>query len=311
MIYPTYFESRKSIHLFGLFKNFEYLKKLFIDNKLPKVLMLSGKKGSGKSTLLNHLMFFIFDKDNYNEKNCELLTKSTFYYQFVANTFQNIIYLSGSNFKNIKIEDIRNLKTKIFQTTISDKPRFIILDDVELFNNNSLNALLKIIEEPTKNNYFILVDNKSQPLIETIKSRCLEIKIILKEEIKHQIIISLIKKFNIKLSIDPKNSKLTPGNFIKYNHIYEENQISPDDDYFENLSILLNLYKKNKDILFIDMIFFLTDYYFNNSKKNIAFSNNKIVEYKKFFFQNINKFFLYNLNQKALINILHNKINND
>ena len=32
-------------------------------------------------------------------------------------------------------------------------PRFIILDDVELFNNNSLNALLKMIEEPS-----ILID---------------------------------------------------------------------------------------------------------------------------------------------------------
>ena len=35
-----------------------------------------------------------------------------------------------------------------------NKPRFIIFDDVELFNNNSLNALLKIIEEPSKNNFF-------------------------------------------------------------------------------------------------------------------------------------------------------------
>ena len=31
-----------------------------------------------------------------------------------------------------------------------------------------LNALLKIIEEPSKNNYFILINNKSKPLIETL-----------------------------------------------------------------------------------------------------------------------------------------------
>ena len=89
--------------------------------------------------------------------------------------------MSGSSFQSTKIEDIRNLKKKIFQTSISDKPRFIIFNDVELFNHNSLNALLKIIEEPSKNNHFILIDNKTKPLIETIKSRCLEIKIILKE----------------------------------------------------------------------------------------------------------------------------------
>ena len=31
-----------------------------------------------------------------------------------------------------------------------DNKRFIILDDVELFNINSINALLKVIEEPER-----------------------------------------------------------------------------------------------------------------------------------------------------------------
>ena len=33
-------------------------------------------------------------------------------------------------------------------------PRFIIFDDAEQLNLTSVNALLKIIEEPTKNNFF-------------------------------------------------------------------------------------------------------------------------------------------------------------
>ena len=63
--------------------------------------------------------------------------------QLKNNIFQNIIYLQGSDFKSIKVEDIRNLKSKILQSTIVNKERFIILDDVELFNINSLNALLE------------------------------------------------------------------------------------------------------------------------------------------------------------------------
>ena len=49
----------------------------------------------------------------------KLIKKSNFYNQFFNNIFENIIYLSGSNFKNIKIEDIRNLK-KLFI-----KPQFL------------------------------------------------------------------------------------------------------------------------------------------------------------------------------------------
>ena len=174
MTFPVYFDSKKSLSLFGLRENFEFLKDLYIKDKLPKVLMLSGKKGCGKSTLINHIMFYIFDQDNYNKKTNVLNPNSVFYNHFLNDIFTNIIYLSGSFFKNVKIEDIRDLKKKIYQTSISDKPRFVILDDVELFNNNSLNALLKIIEEPAKNNYFLLINNKSKPLIETILSRSLE-----------------------------------------------------------------------------------------------------------------------------------------
>ena len=179
MALPVYFNPKKTSNLFGLIDNLKLLLSLYIKNKLPNILMLSGTKGSGKLTLINHLMFYIFDKENYNEKTYEFSCDSTFYNQYLNNIFTNIIYLSGSDFKNVAIEDIRNLKTKIYQTSISDLPRFIILDDVELFNSNSLNALLKIIEEPSKNNYFLLINNKSKPLIDTIKSRCLEKKIFL------------------------------------------------------------------------------------------------------------------------------------
>jgi len=311
MTFPVFFDSKNSLNLFGLDENFNFFKNLYIKKKLPKVLMLSGKKGSGKSTLVNHIMYYIFDKENYNLKTNELNSNSKFHNQFKNNINTNIIYLSGSNFKNVKIEDIRNLKIKIFKTTISDKPRFIILDDIELFNNNSLNALLKIIEEPTKNNYFILINNKTKPILETIKSRCLDIKIILNESNRVNIIESLTKKNNLNLFIDPKASMLSPGNFIKFNYIFEENQISFEEDFLKNLKSLLNLYKEDKNPIFIDMILFLTDNYFNNLKTKKSFTSDKVIECKRFIFENINKFFLYNLNQNALLNTIDSKINDE
>jgi len=311
MTFPVYFDSKKSLNLFGLSDNFIFLKNLYSNNKLPKVLMMTGKKGLGKSTLMNHLMFYIFDKNNYDLSNNILTSKSDFYNRFLNNVFPNIIYVSGSDTKSTKIEDIRNLKKKIFKTSISSEPRFIILDDVELFNINSLNALLKIIEEPSDNNYFLLINNQSKPLIATIKSRCLEIKIILNEKKRLSIINSLIEKFKINLTIDPKVSELTPGYFIKFNHIFEENEISNDQDFLKNLSILLNLYKKNKDLMFIDSILFLTDNYFNNLKNEKSINSDKLVEYKSFVFENISNFFTYNLNQNALLNAISNKIYNE
>ena len=310
MTIPSFFDPKKSLNLYGLFDNFNFFKNLYLKNRLPKVLMLSGKKGIGKSTIINHLMFFIFDKKNFNENTCEFAANSTFYNQFINNIYPNIIYVSGLDSKNTKIDDLRNLKTKILQSTISDLPRFIIFDDVELFNINIMNSLLKLIEEPSRKNYFILINNKSKKLIETISSRCLDIKIILNEQKRLDIIELLINKFNINnLVINSKSSQLTPGYFIKFNYIFIENEISLDKDFLKNLSILLNLYKKDKDIIYIDIILFLTDNYFNGLKEKNLFNNDKIIEYKRFVFDNINKYFIYNLNQKALLNIIDNKIN--
>ncbi|MDC1130547.1 AAA family ATPase [Pelagibacteraceae bacterium] len=309
MTFPPYFNAKKSFKLFGLINDFNLLKKLYLANKLPHAIILSGNKGSGKSTLINHFLYYLFDKKNYDENNLELNVASDFHNQFINNIFPNIIYLNGSDYNNNKIEDIRNLKKIIYQTSISDKPRFIIFDDVELFNNNSLNSLLKIIEEPSKKNHFILIDNKSKPLLKTIHSRCLDFKIILNEDKRHDIIESLIKLFNLKVVIDKKESKLTPGSFIKFNYILDENKISLNEDFQQNLEYMLKLYKKEKNIIFIDMILFLTNNYFNNLNKKNIYSKEKIINNKNFVFENINKFFLYNLNQNALLSSIKNKMN--
>ena len=309
MTFPSYFNAKKSLKLFGLNNDFDLLKKLYLENKLPQAIILSGKKGSGKSTLINHFLYYLFDKKNYDENNLELNVVSDFHNQFINNIFPNIIYLNGSDYNNNKIEDIRNLKKIIYHTSISDKPRFIIFDDVELFNNNSLNSLLKIIEEPSQKNYFILIDNKSKPLLKTIYSRCLDFKIILNEDKRQNIIESLIKLFNLKVIIDTKESKLTPGSFIKFNYILDENKILLNEDFQKNLEYMLKLYKKEKNIIFIDMILFLTNNYFNNLNKKSIYSKEKIIDYKNFVFENINKFFLYNLNQNALLSSIKNKMN--
>ena len=306
---PIFFDPKRTKNLYGLSDDFIFLKKLYVNTKLPKVLLFSGDKGSGKFTLVNHFMHYIFDNENYNENKLQLNSKSLFHKQFLNDIFSNIIYLSGSNFKNIKVDDIRTLKKKIYQSSILDKPRFIILDDVEIFNLNSLNALLKIIEEPSKKNYFFLINNKSKPIIDTIKSRCLEIKIFFNEIERLKIIESLVELFDINLTIDMKISQLTPGHLIKFNYIFQQNDISFNEKFIKNLEILLNLYKKDKDVDFTNVINFLANHHINKVKNENLLTNTDIFEYKRFVFENIDNYFIYNLSLKTLLNNLSNKIN--
>ena len=306
MNYPNFFDAKNSLNLFGYKKNHDFLLTLYKNKKLPKVLLISGDKGIGKSTLVNHFLFSIYDEKNYDHINLKINETSNFYNQFKTDIFSNIIYVKGSDFKSIKVDDIRDLKNKIYQSTILNKDRFIILDDVELFNTNSLNALLKIIEEPS-NNFFILIDNKSKKLLDTIKSRSIEIKIILNEKSRIEITNSLINQYNLEITLDPILSKLSPGNFIKYDYICMENNLDILDEFTKNLSLLLNLYKKNKDILYIKIAYFITDFYFKNLSDKKILSQGKILEIKNYIFKNLNNLLIYNLNQNTIINAINEK----
>tara|TARA_B100000287_G_C20406468_1_gene691765 strand:- start:323 stop:766 length:444 start_codon:yes stop_codon:yes gene_type:complete len=146
--------------------------------------------------------------------------------------------------------------------------------------------------------------------METIYSRSLEIKILLSNETRIKVIESLIKKNDLEVFIDFNSSNLTPGNFLSFNKICEENKINVDEDFLQNLKILLNSYKKNKNINLINMILFLTDYHFYNLKEKKNDNIEKIIEDKSFVISNINKFIAYNLNQNSLINAISNKLSN-
>ena len=65
--------------------------------------------------------------------------------------FFQILFIFKDNFKNIKVEDIRSLKSSI-QRQFFNKRTFYIFDDIEFLISIVLNALLKIIEEPQSKN---------------------------------------------------------------------------------------------------------------------------------------------------------------
>ena len=74
-----------------------------------------------------------------------------------------------------------------------------------------------------------------------------------------------------------------------------------------NLKKLLDLYKKEKNISFINMILFLTNkYFYNLSGKKVDLLKN--VENKNFVINSINNFVLYNLNQTSLVNAINSKL---
>ena len=59
----------------------------------------------------------------------------------------------------IDINQIRELLSSLQKSSFNNKPKFILIDNTEFLNVNSINALLKVIEEPSINIHFILIKN--------------------------------------------------------------------------------------------------------------------------------------------------------
>ena len=298
------FNPKKTTRLFGLENEFNFLKKMISSDKFPKTLMLTGNRGVGKSTMISHLMHYYFDKKNYNENENTFASESFFLNQFIENLFPNILYLNGSDYRNVRIDDIRKIINDLNKSPIKKDKRFIILDDIDSFNINSLNALLKIIEDPGKNNFFILINNKSNKLLNTIKSRSIEIKIMIKNQDRLSISTSLLKYFNQDRIFDENLVSSTPGNFLKFNYIFNNNSLDINEKFLTNFSNILRIYKKEKDIFYKEMLLFFVEYNFQKLKSQGMLNNKKLIEKRLMILQNINDFFLYNLNQNTLLSNL-------
>ena len=70
----------------------------------------------------------------------------------------------------IKVEAIRDLLESLSLATLG-AARIVIIDPAYLMNEQAANALLKTLEEPSENLFFILIANDPQQLLSTIRSR--------------------------------------------------------------------------------------------------------------------------------------------
>ena len=282
-----------SHRLFFLTKYLDNFGKLIESENFPKTSMFTGNKGQGKYTLISHLLFSIKD-DKYDNNNYQINKNSKFYNSFYSGINTNFICIDSSL---IKIEDIRELKINILSKKINNEKRFIVFDDIDLINLNCANALLKIIEEPLNNDYFFLINNKTQNLIETIKSRCIEFKIDMNFKGLNNNIQEFLKTFELKPLIDFDHNLLTPGLFLRFNQIMYEYNLDLNDTIYENFQKILNNHKRNKLSINIDLMKYIINFYFEKENKSI--SKFKIIKI-------IDELFNYNLSQKTFLETVKN-----
>ena len=291
-------KSSNQKQLFSYKNTFLDIVNLYNQKKLPNKILFSGPKGIGKATFAYHLINYIFSKDeesNYDIDNLQIndLNKS---FKLVLNQTHPNFHLIDllDEKKIIEISQIRNMINYANKSAFNNKERIVLIDNAENLNLSSSNALLKIIEEPNENVFFILIFDNNRKIIETIRSRCLKFNLFLTFDecldTTNKIIENNIYQIVNK---DLINHYSTVGDLVNLVNFSSSSKMSLLElnlkDFLINL-IDEKYYKKNiyikKNIYKYIEYYLLKLMYLNKSKKKInsLYRNfiNKIYNLQKF-----------------------------
>jgi len=301
--------------IYGLNSIFNELTNLYTNNILPNKLLLSGPKGSGKATMSYHLINYIFsqhEEKKYDQKNYTI-NEDNRSYKLVCNSSHPNFHLIDlvNDKKNIEISQIRKMINYTNKSSFNNQPKIILIDHLENLNINSSNALLKILEEPNKNTFFILILDSNKNILQTIKSRCLNFKI--SHGFKKNIMITnkLIDNDIMQLlNKDLINYYSTPGEYINLINFSLKHKIDIKKNNLHNfLQILINenFYKKDN---FINLyIYNFIELYFLKIFNKSDYKNKIYLLYSEFI-KKINYTKKFNLDVDSLFMEFKSKILN-
>jgi DNA polymerase III subunit gamma/tau len=161
-----YFYLKEYIETYKNTKNYKYIKNI---KNILKLIFLP---------LQDYLVQDVFSESdkkiiiNESENVSKIISKNEFH----SADLDDILNISKEIFElykkpNIPIDTIRGM----LDWTYINRPninKVVIIDQVDFLEESSRNILLKRLEEPSPNLFFILIAENKNRIIETIKSRC-------------------------------------------------------------------------------------------------------------------------------------------
>lgn len=129
---------------------------------------------------------------------------------------------------NINVDEAAHIVKLLSLKSFEGGPKVMIIWCADKMNTAASNKLLKLIEEPPNNTYFILITDSPEDILQTIRSRCQRLDFPPIGEA--DIIKGLVSKFDITESEALKIAYQADGSFSKALHLVEHNS---DDELFE------------------------------------------------------------------------------
>ncbi len=210
-------------------------------NRFPHALLFYGEQGIGKFLTAKSIVKFFNCKNtdlnlrgNDNCNICRRIENENFpdFYvvrREITETKTKKIKIA----KEIKLDQIKKVIQQTNLKSFESNYKFYIIEDADMMNIESANALLKTLEEPRPNNYLILIAGNINKILDTILSRCVKIKF---NNLSIDIIKDIIhKKYSIDEEVAEKLALVSNGSMYRAQLLIENDNYKTIFELFNKL----------------------------------------------------------------------------
>lgn len=186
----------------------EFIKRASEDN-FPQAILISGKTGTGKNCFEKIISKTILCSHKENNSPCNVCEQCQ---TVIQEKISQYYYLFNAS--NLGIDEMRSIEEIASKKALSTVQRkVIVVDELQELGSQqkSLKAILKILEKPAKNVYFILLCMDESKIPAALKNRCVHYKLndLSFEDISKNL-YGICKNENIKIdSQDKANTLIT------------------------------------------------------------------------------------------------------
>ena len=179
------------------------LRRILDEQRVPGALLFSGPEGVGKKLFAFELARALNCRSRVGNEACGVcsvckrITKINYPTSDEAEDKRRIFWTDHPDVGFVQaptrlfhVIQMREIEREVNNHPYEGRARVFVIDDADKFNDQSANALLKTLEEPSPSAHLILITSRPAMLLPTIRSRCQQIRFspLTASEIEHYLL---------------------------------------------------------------------------------------------------------------------------